>query len=184
MKNNKDTKRTALLVIDVKVGIIDGCNAYRGSEVVQTINDLLLKASAEETPVIYVQHDGGAGDLLERGSQGWQIDPRITPKDGERVVEKHACDSFFETELQSELEKRGISRLVMTGSQTEFCVDSTARRAVTLGYDVVLVGDGHTTVDTSELTAAQIISHHNSLLSGFQAGSHAISVKQSDEVSF
>ena len=107
MKNNKDTKRTALLVIDVQVGIIDGCNAYRGSEVIQTINDLLLKARSEETPVIYVQHDGGAGDLLERGSQGWQIDPRITPKDGERVVEKHACDSFFETELQSELEKRG-----------------------------------------------------------------------------
>lgn len=184
MKNNQDTRRTALLVIDVQVGIIDGLNAYRGSEVVETINDLLAKARAESTPVIYVQHDGGTGDLLELGSQGWQIDPRITPKEGEPVVAKRACDSFFETELQSELEKRGVNRLVMSGCQSEYCVDSTARRAVTLGYDVVLVGDGHTTVDTKDLTAAQIISHHNTLLAGFQAGSHAISVQQSDEVSF
>jgi nicotinamidase-related amidase len=184
MKNNQDNTRTALLVIDVQVGIIDGLNAYRGSEVVETIDNLLAKARAEQTPVIYVQHDGGTGDLLELGSQGWQIHPQITPKDGEPVVAKRACDSFFETELQSELEKRGIDRLVMTGCQTEYCVDTTARRAVTLGYDVVLVGDGHTTVDTIALTAAQIISHHNAVLAGFQAGKHAIAVQKSDEVSF
>jgi len=67
---------------------------------------------------------------------------------------------------------------------TEYCVDTTCRRAISLGYDVTLVSDAHTTVDNKLLTAAQIIAHHNALLDGFDAGARAITVQPAGEVTF
>jgi nicotinamidase-related amidase len=174
----------ALLIIDVQVGIIEGFHAYRGGEVLAKINRLLAKARASNTPIIYVQQDGEAGHPLEAGSAGWEIHPDIKPRDGELIIRKRASDSFFETTLQQELERRGIRRLIITGCMTEYCVDTTSRRAVSMGYDVTLVSDAHTTIDNKLLTAAQIIAHHNALLDGFDAGAHAITVKPADEVIF
>jgi hypothetical protein len=56
------------------------------------------------------------------------------------------------------------------------------RRAVSLGYDVVLVSDGHMTADSGELTYEQIIAHHNALLDGFSAGTHTVRVMPHDQV--
>lgn len=173
---------SALLVIDVQVGIIDGFHAYRGPEVLERINQLLSKARASNVAIIYVQHDGEAGHPLEVGSEGWQIHPEIRPRAEDLIIRKRASDSFFQTTLQSELEKRGVTHLIVTGCMTEYCVDTTARRAVTMGYDVTLVSDAHTTIDNKLLTAAQIIAHHNGLLNGFDAGSRAITVKPAADV--
>lgn len=173
---------TALLVIDVQVGIIDGFNAYRRDEVLGQINRLRRKARDSNSPIIYIRHDGGSGHPLEAGSKGWAIHPEIEPEQGDLIIEKRAPDSFFETTLERELGDRGIKHLVVTGCMTEFCVDTTTRRAVSLGYDVTLVSDAHTTIDNELLTAAQIIAHHNTLLDGFDAGAHAVNVKPADEV--
>ena len=175
---------TALVIIDVQVGIIEGFSAYRGGDVLDQINALRAKAEASDVPVIYVQHDGASGDPLEVGSEGWQIHPEIKPHEEDLIIRKRASDSFFETTLDSELKARGINRLVVAGCQTEYCVDTTTRRAVTMGYDVTLVSDAHTTFDNRVLSAAQIIAHHNALLNGFDAGSHVITVKPADKVTF
>ncbi len=177
-------KYTALLVIDVQVGIIEGFRAYRGSEVVGQINKLLSKARAANVPIIFIQHDGEAGHPLEVGTEGWQIQPEIKPHEEDLIIRKRASDSFFETTLQRELEARGVKHLIVTGCMTEYCVDTTARRAISMGYDVTLVSDAHTTIDNKLLTAAQIIAHHNALLDGFDAGPHAVTVKFADEVTF
>src|SRR5215510_8785208 len=175
-------KGSELLMIDVQVGIIDGFKAYRGNEVLDQINSLTHRARASNTPVIYIQHDGENGGPLETGSAGWQIHPAIKPETGDLIIRKKASDSFFQTSLQDELIKLNICHLVVTGCQTEYCVDTTVRRAVSNGYDVTLVSDAHTTIDNSCLTAAQIIAHHNTLLDGFDAGDNAIKVKSTDEV--
>ena len=178
------TRESALLIIDVQVGIIDGLGAYRGREVVSQISNLRSEARAASLPVIFVQHDGEKGHPLEVGIRGWEIHPEIPPQEDDLIIRKRASDSFFETTLQRELELRGIKHLIITGCMTEYCVDTTSRRAVSLGYDVTLVSDAHTTVDNKLLTAAQVIAHHNALLDGFDAGSHAITVKTADNVTF
>ena len=175
---------TALLVIDVQVGIIEGFHAYRGREVLEQINTLLSKARASNVPIIYIQHDGEAGHPLEAGTEAWQIHPEIKPHEEDLIIRKRASDSFFETTLQRELEARRVKHLIVTGCMTEYCVDTTARRAISMGYDVSLVSDAHTTIDNKLLTAAQIIAHHNALLDGFDAGPHAVTVKRADEVTF
>jgi len=178
------SSNTALLVIDVQVGIIEGFHAYRGREVLEQINKLLANARASNMPIIYVQHDGEKGHPLEVGTEGWQIHPEIKPHQEDLIIRKRASDSFFETTLRRELEARGTKHLIVTGCMTEYCVDTTTRRAVSMGYDVTLVGDAHTTIDNKLLTAAQIIAHHNALLDGLDAGSHSITVKPADEVTF
>jgi len=172
----------ALLIIDIQVGIIEGFHAHRATEVLGQINKLLSKARATSLPIIYIQRDGEAGHPLEVGTEGWQIHPDIKPRTDDLIIRKRASDSFFETTLQRELEARGINHLVITGCMTEYCVDTTSRRAVSIGYDVTLVSDAHTTIDNKLLSAEQIIAHHNALLDGFDAGPHAITVKPTAEV--
>jgi nicotinamidase-related amidase len=63
-------------------------------------------------------------------------------------------------------------------------VDTTCRRATSLGYDVTLASDAHLTRDNGVLTAANIIAHHNFVLHDFGAGDHLIRVEATDEIVF
>ena len=94
------------------------------------------------------------------------------------------CDAFFETSLGPELSARGIRRLIIAGCMTQYCIDTTVRRSVSLGFDVVLVGDGHMTADAGSLRFEQIIAHHNELLDGFDAGEHEVRVVPTSEITF
>jgi nicotinamidase-related amidase len=100
------------------------------------------------------------------------------------VLSKRASDAFYETPLQEQLQALGVSRLVVTGAQTELCLDSTCRRAVSLDYDVCPVADGHTTGGTDMLTVAQVIEYHNGLLPHVAHPTHAISVQEASAVQF
>jgi nicotinamidase-related amidase len=180
-----NAQRTALLVVDVQVGLIDGASpAYNKSAVLANIQALLQQARATQTPVIYIQHEGDTDSILAINSPGWQIHPQIAPQAGEPVLSKRAADSFYQTALQQELAARGATHLVITGCKTQFCIDTTSRRATTLGYDVTLASDAHTTTDSETLTAAQIVAHHNETLDDFGNDEHAIVLKSSREIVF
>jgi nicotinamidase-related amidase len=169
--------RTALVVIDVQRAIFAGKRpSPRWPQILERIGALAARAADAGLPVIYVQHDGGPGHRLEAGSEGWQLDPVLAPTSPSAVCRKTACDSFFETTLEAELNRRGVKRLLVAGCMSQFCVDTTCRRAVSLGYDVVLAGDAHATADSGALAADQIIAHHNDTLDGIDAGSAALKV--------
>ena len=160
----------ALLVIDMQVGNFSEANSvYKGNELLTRIKKLITKGRSARIPIIYVQNNGGSGDPDEYGTSGWEIHPFITPIRGEIVVQKQTPDAFHETSLYRELKSKGIKRLIIAGLQTEYCVDTTCRRAFTLGYDVILVSDAHSTWNSPLLTAEQIIDHHNQVLGGWFA---------------
>jgi nicotinamidase-related amidase len=176
--------RTAVVVIDVQNGLMDGKDGNRPQETARAMDatvgriaGLLERARSAGIPVLYVQHDGGPGDPLEPHTQGWEIRAEIAPKLGEPVIRKRACDAFFETPLDADLAALGVKRLVVAGCMTQYCVDTSVRRAVTLGYDVVLAADGHTTADAGGLLFEQIVAHHNNVLNGFDAGDHVVNVR-------
>ena len=158
---------TALLVVDVQVAVIAGEAEHHDAEgILGRIAGLLDKARAAGRPVIYVQHESEGYPPMKVGADGWQVHPAVTPLPGEPRVRKRACDSFYKTSLESELKERGIRSLVVCGCDTDYCVDTTVRSALSHGCDVTLVGDAHTTSDSDVLTAAQIIAHVNSTLNG------------------
>ena len=156
---------SALVVIDVQQGLF-ACKAplHCGDEVLQRIAGLLGRARTSGVPVFHVQHDGGPGHILAKGSVGWPHHPAVAPKAGETVIEKHQSSAFHDTDFHARLSEAHIDRLVVAGVQTEMCVESACRAAVALGYRVVLVADAHTTFDSSVLPAERIIAHHNHTL--------------------
>jgi nicotinamidase-related amidase len=179
----------AMVIIDVQNAILGSADSPRRIEnhaaldvVVARIAAMIGRARSQGVPVLFVQHAGPAGHRLEAGTPGWQIRPEIAPVASDPVIHKTACDSFFETTLTMELKSRRIGKLIVAGCMTQYCVDTTVRRAVSLGYDVTLVSDGHMTADFGELTYEQIIAHHNALLDGFDAGSHAVRVVPHDQI--
>lgn len=99
-------------------------------------------------------------------------------------MEKQSCSSFYETSLQAMLNKAGVSHLIVTGCMTEYSIDTACRHVTTLGYDVTLVGDGHTTIDNDLLKAEQIIAHHNRAFNGFNSGKYTVNVKPASDIDF
>lgn len=63
--------------------------------------------------------------------------------------------------------------------QTEYCIDTTCRRAFILGYNTFLVKDGHSTWNSPILTADQIIDQHNRVLGGY-----FVSLKKLNDIDF
>ena len=105
--------------------------------------------------------------------------PSTSPVKGDIVVQKQFPDAFQNTILHEELQEREVKKLYITGLQTEYCTDTTCRRAFSLGYEVVLVEDAHGTGDSSLLKAEQIIDHHNQVLGGWFA-----TLEKESEISF
>ncbi|MEU4625355.1 isochorismatase family protein [Actinoplanes sp. NPDC023801] len=151
--------RTALLVIDVQVGVVAA--AARRDDVIANIGTLVEKARSEQVPVVWVQH---SDDGLAHGSDEWRYVPELTRRDDEPLVQKNYGDSFEATDLETVLAERGVGRLVVTGAQSDACIRSTLHGGIVRGYDVTLVSDAHTTEDLSAYGAPapeQVIAHTN-----------------------
>ena len=150
---------TALLVIDVQIGNLEG--AHQRDAVVAKVSDLVERARRERVPVVWVQH---SDEQLEKGSEGWRIVPELKPADTEPLVEKHYADSFEDSTLETVLLGLGVGRLVVAGAQTDECIRATLHGAVVRGYDAILVSDAHTTEDHTEWGAPPpdaVIAHTN-----------------------
>ena len=174
----------ALVVIDVQAGLFAVTpGPFDASGVLARINDLSTRARAAGCPVIFIQHDGAA-EGLEPGSPGWQLDPALVREPTDLVIRKTACDAFYRSALGETLARAGVRAVVVTGYATEFCVETTVRRAASEGFDVVLVSDAHTTCDRPVLPARQVIAHHNWVLANLVQPDNPVQVRPAREVEF
>jgi nicotinamidase-related amidase len=159
MTTLENRPNTALLVVDVQKGVVEG--ATERDTVVANVGSLVEKAREAQVPVVWVQH---SDENLVKGSDNWQIVPELTPGDEEPLVEKSYSDSFEETTLETVLSGLGVGRLVVAGAQTDECIRSTLHGAFVRGYDATLVSDAHTTEDQTAWGAPppeQVIAHTN-----------------------
>jgi nicotinamidase-related amidase len=150
---------TALLVVDVQVGVV--AEAYDRDAVVARIAGLVERARRDGAPVIWIQH---SDEHLAKDGEAWPIAPELAPADGEPRIEKHYGDAFEGTGLEAVLAGLGVGRLVVAGAETDACIRATIHGAFTRGYDVTLVGDAHTTGDKTSWGApppAQVVAHTN-----------------------
>jgi nicotinamidase-related amidase len=159
MTTLENRPNTALLVVDVQNGVV--AEAHDRDTVVANVGSLVDKARREQVPVVWVQHND---EGLPRGSEEWRIVPELAPAGAESLVEKSYGDSFEDTDLETVLSGLGVGRLIVVGAQTDACIRSTLHGAFARGYDATLVGDAHTTEDSTEWGApppGQVIAHTN-----------------------
>ena len=166
---------TALLVIDMQRGLLDE-GPWNGAAVLARIQQLVARARASGAPVVFMQD--------RRVELDPELDSSLVPGSADGVIGKDFCDSFLGTSLEAWLKERAVRRLVVVGLQSDYCVDTSCRRAASLGYAVELVKDAHTTFDNGSLTAEQIVNHHNQILRSFRAGSGSVCTVESADVRF
>ena len=178
VKKVSTDSKTALLIVDVQNGVLGKENeTYQAEKLLNNLEHLIKKARIADVPVIYVQHNESG--QLEPNTFRWQIHDRLTPKEDDIKIQKHHPSSFHDTNLLEELKRLGVNKLVIGGLQTEWCIDSTVRHAFSLGFDVTVVEDGHSTTDTSTLAAEKVVEHHNRIFKGGFA-----SLKKAAEIEF
>jgi nicotinamidase-related amidase len=146
---------SALVLVDVQRNMLEGVGAVPDAEAMRArLAELLDRARGSGAAIVYVQNDGGEGDPDLPGTSGWEL--VFTPRPDELVVRKSEPDAFASaSELRSDLRARGVSRLLLAGMQSEFCIAATARGGRANGFDVFLLSGAHTTFDQSR-PASQI----------------------------
>ena len=154
--------KSSLLILDTQVNMFDPAEPVHGAEyLLETLQELIGKARTSGIQIVYIQNNGSEGDPDQPNKPGWFIHPAIAPHKGDLIFQKTPPDAFHGTLLHSELKSRGIRRLIVAGMQTELCIEATCRRAVELGYPVTLVADAHSTFDSEDYPAKQVITQTN-----------------------
>lgn len=78
---------------------------------------------------------------LRKGTEGWQICDALQPQADDIVIDKTRYDAFFGTDLRDILVSKNIDTVVITGTITNVCCESTARTAMCYDYDVIFCSD-------------------------------------------
>lgn len=101
-----------------------------------------------------------AGDELEADTEGWRIHPAIPPRSGEKIFDKKFNSAFRKTGLKEYLNEKGIRRLILTGMQTEYCIDATCKAAFEYGYSILIPAGATTTFDNEFLSGAMLTDYY------------------------
>lgn len=171
----------ALVIIDVQKGMWENPDypPYDSDGVLSRIGDLIAKARAANAPVMYVQHHGQEdGHPFKPGLPGYPFHDAIAPKAGDDVTVKSKSSAFHHTDFDAKLRARGVDHLVITGMQSEFCVNSAVRGAYERDYEITLVSDAHSTGDLGPAKAKGIVALQNAISRDFAE------VKPAAEVTF
>lgn len=102
-----------------------------------------------------VQRRAWQNKTFEFGTWGGEIRAEFAPRPGDTVAMEHWCSSgFANTDLDLQLKRRGIQRVILIGLIAHTCLEATARFAAELGYDVTVVRDATADYSDKEMYAA------------------------------
>jgi nicotinamidase-related amidase len=143
--------QTALIVIDLQAGIVTLPTVHPVDSVIANTVELLRAFRAQGLPVVLVNVSGAPGGRTERASraggypEGWDIlIPELEQQPSDHVVTKFTRGAFTGTDLDDYLKREGVSQVIIAGIATGAGVESTARHAHELGYNVTLATDAMT----------------------------------------
>ncbi|MGL4655553.1 MAG: cysteine hydrolase family protein [Sarcina sp.] len=156
--------KIAMLIIDVQNLLVDN-KPFDIEIVLKNIKSLVNKCRKDSIEVIYVQHEDLEDDgELKTGSYEWEIHKSVEPKENETVISKNFNSSFRRTRLKEYLDKQGINTLIITGMQTECCIDTTIRVGFEYGFDIIIPEKTNTTFDRETITGKEIYEYHNFII--------------------
>jgi len=147
-----DSQSTALVLIDLQNGILGRPLAPNSAQdLVARGKALAEKFRAAGAPVVLVNVKpplAGPERQVDEPTALPQVLPAgfadIAPclaEPGDLLITKSTWGAFFRTDLDAELRKRAVSTIVLGGVATHIGVDTTARQAWELGYELVIARD-------------------------------------------
>lgn len=152
--------KLALLVVDVQNALVLA-NPYAREEVVDNIKTLINTCRENDVEVIYVQHNDKPGDELEPNTPAWRIYEEIAPNANEKVINKNYNSAFRGTNLKEYIDNKGIKDLIITGMQTEYCIDATCKVAFEYGYNLIMPEKTNTTFNNGNILAKDLYEYYN-----------------------
>jgi nicotinamidase-related amidase len=158
--------KTALVLIDLQNNIAAYPLLHPATEIIERCGKLADAFRAKGLPVVFVNVNAtGAKWTLTRSEKAGlpktaeaiaeakakaeasgaiNIVPQLKVHDTDLLITKHTWSAFFETPLHQELQKRGVTGIVLAGIATSIGVEGTARTASELGYNLTFVSDAMT----------------------------------------
>ncbi|WP_137843724.1 cysteine hydrolase family protein [Microbacterium sp. 2FI] len=141
----------ALLVIDMQRAFddLDFWGATTNPACEANVASLAAAWQASGEPIVVVRHDSvSPGSPLHPDSPGNTLVGPVAAIDPALFVTKNVNSAFYgDPDLHAWLTAEGVGELVVCGIQTNMCVETTARMAGNLGYDVTVVLDATRTFD-------------------------------------
>ena len=152
--------KTILLIVDVQKGMLLD-NPFDWNTVIENISRLIKACRKNKIEVVYVQHDDPPGELFVPGTLHWEIVDAIRPSPGEKIFRKKFNSAFRGTQLKEYLDSKGVDTIILTGLQTEYCIDTTCKVAFEFGYKLIMPEKTNTTVKGKTLPAETICKFYN-----------------------
>jgi nicotinamidase-related amidase len=154
--------KSALLVVDLQKGIVGMAVAHPIADVVNNSARLADAFRRHGLPVVLINVDRGAPGRTEQAPRvrefpaGWtDLVPELDRQPGDYIVTKRTWGAFTDTDLDRYLKQAGVTQVVVSGVATTAGVESTARHAHELGFNVALAIDAMTDMNAD--------AHHNSI---------------------
>jgi nicotinamidase-related amidase len=142
---------TALVVIDLLKGIVAYPTVHPTSDVVRHTRELADAFRRHGLPVVLVTVAGAPAGRTEqswsaaqRPSDWAEFVPELNRQPGDHMVTKRQWGAFTNTGLDAHLKNLGVTQVVIAGIATSIGVESTARHAHELGFNVTLAIDAMT----------------------------------------
>jgi nicotinamidase-related amidase len=142
---------TALVVIDLQKGIVGLPTVHPAGEIIGRVTQLARAFRERGLPIVLVNVTGAAPGRTDAGMPkfsfptDWtELVPELEQHPDDHLVSKQRWGAFLGTTLDDYLRRRGVTQIVLVGIATSIGVESTARSAYDLGYNLTLVVDAIT----------------------------------------
>lgn len=138
----------ALIVIDLQKGILPLARE-QSAEVVAKSARLAEAFRKRGLPVVLVNVAGPAPGRTSTPRPNFasfpadfaELVPELNAQPGDIFITKHGFGAFLRTGLDEELKKRSVTQVIFCGVSTSIGVESSARSAYDLGYNVAFATD-------------------------------------------
>ena len=144
----------AFVVIDLQKGIVGVPTVHPATEIIERSAQIARAFREKGLPVVVVNVSGAAPGRTDAGTpkfafaEDWTtLVPELQQSASDRKIAKQRWGAFLGTDWHAYLQKRGVTQIVLTGIATSIGLESTARSAYDLGYNVTLVVEAMTDRD-------------------------------------
>ncbi len=180
MFDDLDPQRTAHVVVDMQRGFLDEGSEFEvptAREIVPAINTISASLREAGGLVVFVKlvvddelrrtwpiwlkyfcapdRAAAVGELFSAGAPGGDLAPDLDVRPGDLIVPKSRFGAFVPgaSELHTLLQARGIDTLIISGTVTNCCCESTARDAMQINYKVIMIADSNAALSDADHNA-------------------------------